>query len=93
MLSENSEAGVICIEGNEAASREAGSHTNVKSEFKPWLLKITIIEADGMLVNNTPIHSPDKEAHCALVFAEMQAVNRLKIAISQTDFWENSASP
>lgn len=43
-------------------------------------------EADGVVVNNTPIHSPDKEAHCALVYAEMQAVNRLKIAISQTDF-------
>jgi hypothetical protein len=47
---------------------------------------ITVIEADEVVVNNTPIHSPDKEAHYALVYAEMQAVNRLKIAISQTDF-------
>ena len=41
------------VEGNEAASRGAGGHTNAKGEFKPCL-EITI-EADGGSTIHTPI--------------------------------------
>ena len=53
MLSKNPDARGMFVEGNEAASRGAGGHTNAKGEFKPCL-EITI-EADGGSTIHTPI--------------------------------------